>query len=113
MGKFIYKICNFSEWHNAQTTGEFKGTKMDLLDGFIHFSNRNQIQSTLGKYYFNKDKLVLLKVITYKLNNLVWEKSSQGELFPHLYSKLNLEDVQRIYKIVLNKDGLHTLPSNL
>ena len=35
--------------------------------------------------------LLVLKVDT--LTKLVWEKSTNGEKFPHLYSKLDIESV--------------------
>ena len=99
MRKFIYKICHKSEWFNFKKKKIFYGTKKDLLDGYIHFSNKNQVKSTLKKYYFNKKKLVLLKVDTSKLKNLFWEKSLDGTLFPHLYSYLNLKSVKKVVDI--------------
>ena len=35
--------------------------------------------------------LLVLKVDT--LTKLVWEQSTNGEIFPHLYSKLDIESV--------------------
>ena len=37
--------------------------------------------------------LVLLILKTDTLNNLIWEKSTNDEKFPHLYSKLQIENV--------------------
>jgi len=111
MTKFIYKICNESEWIYAKKKGKFIGTKKDILDGYIHFSKRNQIKSTLKKYYLKKNKLVLLKVKTLNLD-VVWEKSSGGFLFPHLYSYLNLNFVIKACKINLKKDGSYSFPAS-
>ena len=97
----------------AQKVGKFKGTKKDLIDGYIHFSKKEQINSTLTKYFFNKDKLILLKVEVINLENLKWEKSQTEELFPHLYSVLNLKNVKDVYKIILDSKGTHKLPFNL
>ena len=55
------------------------------------------------------DDLVLLKIKTLKLKNLKWEKSKEGKVFPHLYSFLNLKDVRNIHKIILKKNGLHSI----
>jgi len=111
MQRFIYKICKISEWINAQKKGKFIGTQKDLEDGYIHFSKRNQIKSTLKKHFLNEDNLTLLKIDTSKLNNLIFEKSRNDNFFPHLYSDLKLNHVKKKYKITLRKNGHHTLPS--
>ena len=80
---------------------------MPLFLTLNHFSEKNQVKSTLNKHYFKKSKLILLKVETAKLENLVWEKSTEGVLFPHLYSRLNLQDVKNNYQIYLKKNGSH------
>ena len=113
MNNFIYKICLENEWKNAKKIGKFKGTKKDLTDGYIHFSNKEQISSTLKKYFFNQDKLILLKVNIFNLKKLKWEKSQTDEIFPHLYSDLDLNNVKSTLKIILNKNGTHKLPIEL
>ena len=111
MVRFVYKICKTHEWVTAQKKGKFIGTKKDLSDGFIHFSKKNQVKSTLRKYFLNEANLILLKIDTSKLNKLIFEKSNDGNFFPHLYSYLNLNHVKKKYKIILRKDGHHTLPA--
>ena len=54
MKKFIYKICFVSEWVDAKEKFVFYGTKKDILDGYIHFSNKNQVNSTLKKHFLIK-----------------------------------------------------------
>ena len=54
---------------------------------------------------------MLLKIQTLKLNNLVWEQTSDGNMFPHLYSALDILSVCNEYDIIINKDGTHILPS--
>tara|TARA_Y100000741_G_scaffold262011_1_gene202644 strand:+ start:811 stop:1155 length:345 start_codon:yes stop_codon:yes gene_type:complete len=110
--EFVYKICDKSEWLLAKKNNNFTGTKKDKEDGFIHFSDKQQINSTLKKFYFKKKDLVLLKIKALKLDNLVWEQISDGDMFPHLYSSLDLGNVINVYDIILNEDGSHTLPSN-
>ena len=113
MENFIYKICLMDEWENAKKDGEFRGTKKDLIDGYIHFSKKEQLNSTLTKYFFNQDKLVLLKVEASNLENLRWEKSQNEDFFPHLYFFFKLKNVKNIFIIILNSDGTYKLPSNL
>ena len=113
MENFIYKICLIDEWENAKKEGKFRGTKKDLIDGYIHFSKKEQLSSTLIKHFYKKDKLVLLKVEVSNLENLRWEKSQTKDLFPHLYSILKLKNVKNVFKIILNGDGIHKLPLDL
>ena len=109
--EFVYKICNKAEWLIAKKNKKFIGTNKDKEDGFIHFSDKKQVQGTLKKYYFNQKDLILLKIETFKLDNLVWEQASDGNMFPHLYASLNISSVCNEYDIILNNDGTHALPS--
>jgi len=106
---YVYKICKKLEWSNIIKKKKFIGTKKDLLDGFIHLSEKKQIKSTLIKHFTNKKNLVLLKINTSNLKNLVWEKSQGGITFPHLYSWMNLNDVNSSYKIILTKNSLNII----
>ena len=110
--KFIYKICTKSELQEARNKGEFMGSKKDLEDSFIHFSGEEQVKGTLEKYYFNQKDLILLKVETLKLDHLIWEQASDGNMFPHLYSPLELSNVVDEFEISLREDGSHVLPNN-
>ena len=110
--KFIYKICSKAELKEARNKNNFKGSKKDLEDGFIHFSGEEQVKGTLKKYYSNQKELMLLKVDTLKLDHLIWEQTSDGNMFPHLYSSLDLSDVVEEIKISLRDDGSHVLPDN-
>ena len=110
--KFIYKICSKSELNDAKDKRKFKGSEKDLEDGFIHFSGEEQIMDTLKKHYSNQKELIILKVDTLKLDHLIWEQASDGSMFPHLYSPLDLSYVVDEFEILLDKDGNHKLPEN-
>ena len=69
--EFVYKICNKSEWLEAKQNKKFLGTTKDKEDGFVHFSDKQQVQGTLKKYYLKQKDLILLKVETLKLDNLL------------------------------------------
>ena len=110
--KFIYKIFTKSEFNDAKDKQKFEGSKKDLDDGFIHFSGEEQVEGTLNKYYSNQKDLILLKVDTLKLDHLIWEQASDGNMFPHLYSPLDLSNVVEKFEISLKDDGSHVLPDN-
>ena len=110
--KFVYKICSKSELNEAKNKDQFTGSKKDLEDGFIHFSGEDQVKGTLKKFYTNQKDLVLLKVDTLKLDHLLWEQASDGNMFPHLYSPLELSNVVNEFEISFKEDGSHVLPNN-
>jgi len=105
--RYIYKIIDNDEWKKAKASGLYSGSSKDLEDGYIHFSDEEQIEGTLKKYYSNKKNLILLKVDTLKLDHLLWEQSSDGNMFPHLYSSLDIKNVISENEIILNDDGNH------
>jgi len=105
---FVYKICSKSEWLFAKQKGQFIGTKKDIEDDYIHFSDKTQVERTLDKYFFKQKNLILLKIETLKLDSLVWEQASDGNVFPHLYSIFNVSSVRNEYDIILNENGSYT-----
>ena len=110
--KFIYKICSKTELLDAKNKNQFIGSKKDLKDGYIHFSEKEQVRGILKKYYLNQNDLVLLKISTLNLDHLIWEQASDGDMFPHLYSSLDLSNIIEEFEIYLGNDGLYILPDN-
>ena len=110
--KYIFKIIDNDEWQKVKKSGSYSGSSKDIKDGFIHFSGEDQVKGTLEKYYSKQKNLVLLKVETLKLDHLIWEQASDGNMFPHLYSSLDLSNIVDEFEIRLNKDGVHQLPYN-
>ena len=110
--KHIYKIIDKNEWQKVKDEGPYSGSKKDIEDGYIHFSSEEQVEGTLKKYYSNQTDIILLKVDTLKLDNLIWEQASDGNMFPHLYSSLDFSNVVEELEIILDKEGNHKLPYN-
>ena len=108
--KYIFKIIDKEEWQKVKESGTYLGSSKDIQDGFIHFSGEEQVKGTLEKYYLKQKNLVLLKVETLKLDNLIWEQASDGNMFPHLYSSLELSNIVDEFEISLDKDGIYKLP---
>ena len=110
--KYIFKIIDFNEWQKAKNLGTYSGSLNDIEDGFIHFSGEDQVKGTLKKHYSKQKNLILLKVETLKLDHLIWEQASDGNMFPHLYSSLDLSNVVDEFEITLDNNGIHELPDN-
>ena len=110
--KYIFKIIDIDEWQKVKDSSAYSGSSKDIEDGFIHFSGEDQVKGTLEKYYSKQKNLVLLKVQTLKLDHLIWEQASDGNMFPHLYSSLDLNNVVDEFEINLNNNGIHKLPDS-
>ena len=107
----IYKICTASEWHEAERSGAYRGSAVDLKDGFIHFSTAEQSAETASKWFAGQRDLVLIAVDGDALGaQLKWEPSRGGALFPHLYGELPLQAVRRVDPLPLDAAGRHIFP---
>ncbi len=106
----IYKILRQPEWDALRATGSSTGAAVDVADGYIHFSTIEQVQETAAKHFAGEDGLMLLGVEPEPLgDNLKWEPSRGGALFPHLYRELRLTDIAWAQPLPL-LDGVHQFP---
>ena len=108
--EFVFKIIDKTEWQKAKQKGTYGGSTKDIEDGYIHFSEEDQVSETLKKYYPNKENLVLLKVKAFNLEHLLWEQASNGDMYPHLYAPLDIKNVENEFELPLKEDGSHELP---
>ena len=111
--EFVFKIIDKEDWNIAKKAGIFNGSDKDKKDGYIHFSEEDQVSETLKKYYQSQKNLILLKVNAFKLEHLLWEQASNGDMYPHLYSPLDIKNVEDEFELILNDDGTHKLPEIL
>ena len=111
--EFIFKIIDKEEWQKAKQTGAYNGSDNDKKDGYIHFSEEDQVSETLKKHYPNKENLILLRINAFKLEHLLWEQASNGDMYPHLYSPLDIKNVVDEFDLSLDDDGTHILPEIL
>ena len=106
----IYKIFCSEEWDALNRDGATLGAPVDLADGFIHFSTRDQLAETAAKHFEGQHGLMLLAVEAVALGDaLKWEVSRGGALFPHLYAPLTLRDITWALPFPF-KDGVHQYP---
>ena len=107
----IYKICSASAWREAERQGVYRGSEVDLIDGFIHFSTAQQVESTAAKHFSGQKGLFLIAVDADALgDNLRWEPAREGALFPHLYAEFDLIAVIEVFDMPLRSDGTHKIP---
>jgi len=111
MSRLIYKICPASLWREAEERGFFIGAPVDLQDGFIHFSTGAQVEETAAKHFSGQRDLLLIAIEEEKLGQeLKYEVSRGGDLFPHLYGRLPLAAVRWVKPLPLGTGGRHIFP---
>lgn len=109
---FIYKILSEAEWQNAHLTGAFLGSEVDLKDGYIHFSTRDQVEETANKHFKGQNDLILLAIDGALLGDaLVYEPSRGGQLFPHLYGSLAVASVHAHCAFMADAEGQFIFPA--
>ena len=107
----IYKIMTAQQWQEAKAAGRFEGAPIDLKDGYIHFSTATQVKQTAALYFAGQTGLMLVAVDSGKFGDeLVFEPSRGGALFPHLYAELPLSAVLWEAPLPLDVAGQHIFP---
>jgi uncharacterized protein (DUF952 family) len=110
----IYKILSIREWDDAQKFG-YISTDLDKKDGFIHFSNANQLAASLELYFSDHEEVILLLPCMRKIeSNLKYEPtdadSKRKGFFAHLYGDLKIEDIEKLWRI---NRGAFQLPKSI
>jgi uncharacterized protein (DUF952 family) len=112
----VFKALRSHEWDALQRDGRTTGSPDDQRDGFIHLSLAEQLEGTLARHFSRPQdrEVVLLALSVGALGDaLKWEPSRGGDLFPHLYSALTLDQVRRRYALMRAPDGHYVLPPEL
>lgn len=108
--KWIYHITSEYDWLASIEQGWYVAPSLEN-EGFIHCSFREQVIDTAGRYYAGEHGLVLLEIDASKLTSS-WEaeKSTNGELFPHVHGRINLDAVRHVAAFEPGADGRFAFP---
>ncbi|MFO0990589.1 MAG: DUF952 domain-containing protein [Hyphomicrobiales bacterium] len=109
----IYKICSASDWEGAVKEGAFRGSPVDLRDGFIHLSAAHQVRETARRHFAGQEGLVLVAFETDDFGpSLKWEASRGGDLFPHVYGVLPVGKARWVAHLPRGAQG-HIFPDEV
>lgn len=109
---FAFKILTRDQWDELKAQGSFAGAPIDLADGYIHLSARDQVAETVAKHFAGQDDLILAMVDLAALGDgLKWEISRGGALFPHFYGVLQKAAITSTAKLKIGADGKHVFPA--
>ena len=100
---FIYHVALPAVWERYKEKPSYQPDSL-AAEGFIHCSYQSQLEGVLERYYNGVDKVVILTIDTDKLfSKLVKEPSTNNELFPHIYGRLNVSAVVDVQERVLRQ----------
>jgi uncharacterized protein (DUF952 family) len=107
----IYHLARAAAWQAATGTGTYTGTADDARDGYLHFSTAEQVVESAAKHRAGATDVILVACDPARLGDaLRWEPSRGGQLFPHLYGDLAMEQVAWSAPLALGDDGRHVFP---
>ncbi len=107
----IYRLFDLEVWAKFEQEGIFRGTDVDLRDGFIHFSAHDQVVATADKHYKANPALVMAAISADQSQaELKWEVSRGGAKFPHLYRDLMFSDIKAYWELPANGQGGYIWP---
>jgi len=113
MAMLVYKIFRAGEWAELCDTGSTVGAAVDRQDGFVHLSTGAQVAETVAKHFADETGLAILALETDDLGDaLKWEPSRGGDLFPHLYRVLEIDDILWQTDLPLGPEG-HEFPDGV
>ena len=85
----IYHVTLPSHWERFKSRPSYQTESLNN-EGFIHCSYQNQVEAVLRRYFGRASKVLILSIDTNKLKSkLVEEPSTYGEVYPHIYGRLN------------------------
>jgi uncharacterized protein (DUF952 family) len=93
----VYKILRLEEWKKLQQDEMFAGSSDDIKDGFIHLSTVHQLSGTLERHFSIERSVIILAIHSQRLGDqLRWEVSRNGQLFPHFYGHLKTTHICKV-----------------
>jgi uncharacterized protein (DUF952 family) len=105
-----YKVLTPDQMR-ALEADAFAGAPIDMADGYIHLSTRDQLTETVDRHFAGQSDLWVAAIDLAALGDTVkWEESRGGALFPHIYGPMPLETVVAYGPLEREDDGTVKLP---
>lgn len=98
----IYHIVTPTDWQQYSELPIYEAASLHT-EGFIHCSKASQVPGVVERYYSEVPDLLLLHINPEALGEkLVYEASTNQELFPHLYGSLDKKAIVEISTLKSN-----------
>lgn len=114
MSQTLFKIVTLDLWRAAWDNAVLPHMPIDVDDGFLHLSTREQVEETLRLHFAGKGPLMLIALDeSLVADELRWEPSRGGQLFPHVYGDVEKAAVIWAEQMEVATDGTMNLPGQL
>ena len=102
----IYHLVAPETWEKALNKPEYESPSLKE-EGFIHCSSYEQVLDSAKIHYASYQELIVLAIPEKKVKSILkWEPSRSGKLFPHLYGKIQFEQVETTHILSKNAEGM-------
>lgn len=102
---FIYHLVPPQVWEKALLEERYLPASLKT-EGFIHLSTEDQLLESARLHLGQFEELVVLRLVVKRIkDDLKWEESRGGELFPHLYGPLPWEAIENTIFLERQPDG--------
>lgn len=92
----VYHLATPRELAEAQQRGSVAPRSL-AVEGFIHCSTPAQLAATIDRHYADATELAVLHLDPITLGDaLVWEESRPGEVYPHVYREISIDEVVEV-----------------
>lgn len=106
----VYKLLTEADWEASLGAG-VTACALDLADGYVHLSTREQAEVTAARYFSGAGRIRLLRFPAGSLDPIRWEASRGGELFPHLYGALDVFRADAAWWLTPGPNGAPMFPA--
>lgn len=94
----IYHVVLPEDWKKFEGKEFYEAENLDS-EGFIHCSFAEQLDGVLERYYSGVAQVLVLEIDSNKLTSkLINEPSTNGEIYPHIYGKINRDAIMSVVK---------------
>ena len=109
----ILHITKREQWEKAKLEGVYRSDTLDS-QGFIHCSTSQQIVKVANALYPAQRELVLLCIITNRVQSEIkYESAGSEERYPHIYGSLNVDAVVKVVDFEPTENGKFVLPREI
>ena len=107
----IHHLTTAEAWAGAQAAGEYAAPRL-AAEGFIHAAgDEAQTLRVAERLYSGAAGLIVLDVDVARLKAEVRREASRsGEVYPHIYGRINLDAVVRVRRLAVDAGGRHRFP---
>ena len=92
----IFHLATLTEWEVALESGLVAPPSL-ASEGFVHCSSEAQVAPTIERHFPGADELRVLRLAIGPLDpDLRWEESRPGEIYPHVYRAIAVDEVTEV-----------------